>query len=280
MMENSGRLMKDSAILQPASSVDAEAAHLTVKDACVFLSEYASALLGCGATCIRIEKNVQRMAETIGVDYSMTIMPATVQITVWDKDRQHSYSNIQKIRKSGTSFNINTQLSRLSWDLHDGRVGFGEAAGRMERILQTRPENRWLVLVLASVANASFCRLFGGDFISMGIVFIATLVGFRIRQMMLEDKIDIRLAFVCASFVSSVIASAGYVFGLGSTPDIALGTSVLYLVPGVPYLNSMSDLLDGHYISFLSRFLDATVLTVCLSAGLCGGFLIMNLRWF
>ena len=99
-------------------------------------------------------------------------------------------------------------------------------------------------------------------------------------DMKLEDKIDIRLAFVCASFVSSVIAAAGYVFGLGSTPDIALGTSVLYLVPGVPYLNSMSDLLDGHYISFLSRFLDATVLTVCLSAGLCGGFLAMNLRWF
>ena len=114
----------------------------------------------------------------------------------------------------------------------------------------------------------------------MGIVFVATLIGFRIRQMMLEDKIDIRLAFVCASFVSSVIASAGYVFGWGTTPEIALGTSVLYLVPGVPYLNSMSDLLDGHYVSFLSRFLDATVLTVCLSAGLCGGFLVMNLRWF
>ncbi len=253
---------------------------VSVKEACVFLSGYASALLGCGATCIRIEKNVNRMAETFGIDYSMVIMPATVQMTVWDKGRQHSYSNIQKIRKSGTSFNINTRLSRLSWELHDGKVNFSEAVDKMESILNTRPENRWLVLALASVANASFCRLFGGDFISMGIVFVATLIGFRIRQMMLEDKIDIRLAFVCASFVSSVIASAGYVFGWGTTPEIALGTSVLYLVPGVPYLNSMSDLLDGHYISFLSRFLDATVLTVCLSAGLCGGFLVMNLRWF
>ena len=231
---------------------------VTVKEACVFLSGYASALLGCGATCIRIEKNVNRMAETLGIDYSMVIMPATVQMTVWDKGRQHSYSNIQKIRKSGTSFNINTQLSRLSWELHDGKVNFSEAVDKMESILNTvdkmesilntRPENRWLVLALASVANASFCRLFGGDFISMGIVFVATLIGFRIRQMMLEDKIDIRLAFVCASFVSSVIASAGYVFGWGTTPEIALGTSVLYLVPGVPYLNSMSDLLDGHYI--------------------------------
>ncbi len=274
MTENSIRL---HGTCQPSEE---ETVHVTVKEACVFLSEYAASLLGCGATCIRIEKNVHRMAEAIGVDYSMVIMPATVQMTVWDKDRRHSYSNIRKIRKTGTSFSINTGLSRLSWELYDGKVGFPEAAGRMEEILQARPENRWLVLFLASAANASFCRLFGGDFISMGIVFIATLVGFRIRQMMLEDRIDIRLAFVCASFVSSVIASAGYVFGLGTTPDIALGTSVLYLVPGVPYLNSMSDLLDGHYISFLSRFLDATVLTVCLSAGLCGGFLVMNLRWF
>ena len=69
---------------------------VSVKEACVFLSGYASALLGCGATCIRIEKNVNRMAETFGIDYSMVIMPATVQMTVWDKGRQHSYSNIQK----------------------------------------------------------------------------------------------------------------------------------------------------------------------------------------
>ena len=57
---------------------------VSVKEACVFLSGYASALLGCGATCIRIEKNVNRMAETFGIDYSMVIMPATVQMTVWD----------------------------------------------------------------------------------------------------------------------------------------------------------------------------------------------------
>lgn len=274
MMENSIGLRRAGV------PYDAETCHVTVKEACVFLSEYAASLLGCGATCIRIEKNVRRMAETIGVDYSMMIMPTAVQMTVWDKEHMHSYSNIQKIRKAGTSFSINTAMSRLSWELHDGKVDFQEAHKRMEEILDTPAENRWLVLLLASLANASFCRLFGGDFISMGIVFIATLAGFRLRQIMLEDRIDIRIVFICASFVSSVIASAGYVFNIGTTPEIALGTSVLYLVPGVPYLNSMSDLLDGHYISFLNRFLDAMVLTACLSAGLCGGFLVMNLKWF
>ena len=45
----------------------------TPKDACIFLSDYAAWLLGCGATCIRIEKNVKRngreMEHDIGNDH-------------------------------------------------------------------------------------------------------------------------------------------------------------------------------------------------------------------
>ena len=115
---------------------------------------------------------------------------------------------------------------------------------------------------------------------AVAVVFVATLCGYYLKQLMLSKKIDVRIVFIICAFVSSVLACADMLFSLGGTPQVAIGTSVLYLVPGVPYLNSMSDLLDGHYISFLSRFLDATVLTVCLSAGLCGGFLVMNLRWF
>ena len=38
--------------------------HPTCKQICMFLSDYAAWLLGCGATCIRLEKNVNRIAHT------------------------------------------------------------------------------------------------------------------------------------------------------------------------------------------------------------------------
>lgn len=47
----------------------------TPKDACIFLSDYAAWLLGCGATCIRIEKNVKRMADRWNMTSEMTILP-------------------------------------------------------------------------------------------------------------------------------------------------------------------------------------------------------------
>ena len=114
----------------------------------------------------------------------------------------------------------------------------------------------------------------------MLIVFISTLAGYRLKQIMLEDKRDIRITFLCASFFSAALSAGGHIFNIGSTPEIALGTSVLYLIPGVPYINSVSDLIYRHYLCCISRFLDSIVLTVCLSAGLCAGMLLLGLKWF
>ncbi|MDD4514180.1 threonine/serine exporter family protein [Massilibacteroides sp.] len=253
---------------------------LTAKEVCIFLSDYAARLLGCGATCIRIEKNVRRMSKAFSMDVEMTIMPSHIHLSVWDKAHTESFTNIKRIHKGGISFNINTLLSKLSWEVADGKVNFQDALRLFKKITDTPPSNQRLVLFLASLANAAFCRLFGGDPIAMLIVFIATLVGYRVKQIMLEDGADVRFVFLCAAFFSSVIAASGHLFGLGETPEIALGASVLYLIPGIPYINSVSDMLDGHYICSFSRFMDAAILTACLSIGMCGGLLLMNLGLF
>ena len=251
----------------------------SVKEVCMLLAEYASWLLGCGATCIRIEKNIERMSKAFNVESDMTIMPSNIHISVWDDEHEHSYSIVKKIHKSAISFNINTQLSKLSWDIADKKLDYKGAVETFEVITKTKPTNKWMVLILASLANLSFCRLFNGDYTSMLIVFIATLVGYRLKQVLLESKVDVRVVFFCSAFASSVIAAGAHLFSWGNTPEIAIGTSVLYLIPGIPYINSVSDMLDGHHVCAFSRFIDAMILTVCLSGGLCGGMLIMGLKW-
>lgn len=253
---------------------------LTASAVCSFLSDYAAWLLGCGATCIRIEKNVDRMAKAFGMDADLTIMPSHVHTSVWNKDQTDSYQCSKKVHKSGISFDINTQLSKLSWDVADGKLDFTQATQKFDEISKTKPENQWKVLVLASLANLSFCRLFNGDAVAMFVVFMATIMGYRLKQIMLGYKIDVRVVFICSAFLSSVIAAGACLFNWGTTPEIALGTSVLYLIPGIPYINSVSDMLDGHYVCAFSRFMDSMILTTCLSMGLCGGMLLMRLELF
>lgn len=245
-----------------------------------FLAEYAAWLIGCGATCIRVDKNCRRMAASWGLGVDLTVMPAHINVSVWGADPVDAVVVVRRAVACGISFNINAKLSRLSWEVADDGLGFDETRARFDDIVKTRPTDAREVLLLASLANASFCRLFGGDLAAMIIVFVSTLAGYRLKQVMLRAGRDVRITFLCASFFSASLSAAGYVFGLGATPDIAVGTSVLYLIPGVPYINSVSDMLDRHYLSAFSRLIDALVLTVCLSVGLCAGLLILGLKTY
>lgn len=252
----------------------------SLQEANSFLSRYATMLLECGATCIRIEKNINRIAHTFQLNISMVIMPSYIQFVIEDATHTHSYSSIIRTSKAAINFQVNTQLSKLSWDIADQKVNYQQAKKRLSIIRETSYENFPKTLILVSLANSSFCLLFNGDIISAFIVFLATFAGFILRRIMIEEHLDIRLVFFSSAFLSSVIASSGYLFDLGNTPDIALGTSVLYLIPGVPYINSISDLLYGHYICAFYRLVNAVILTFCMSTGLCGGLLAMQINLF
>jgi len=252
----------------------------SVSESGEFLAEYTAWLWGCGATAIRIEKNVGRIARALGFDMDLTLLPHHIELGLGKQDTGERIVIIRKVAQCGVSFDINARISRLSWEIADGKVGFAEAKKRFGRIMKTPPTGRWEVLVLASLANASFCRLFGGDPIAMAVVFIATFAGFYLKQLMLGSHIDVSVAFFCCSFFSSAISVGAEIFRWGETPEIAVATSVLYLIPGVPYLNAASDLIDRHYLCALGRFCDACVLTAVLSAGLASALLLLGMDIF
>lgn len=258
--------------------VDADG--VSAKDICVFLCEYASTLLGSGATCIRVERNVGRMATALGCKAVMTVLPRHIHLTVSRHGCAESYTYMCDTAHGPISFDVNTRLSRLSWAFADGEVDFEGARERFSEILHTPVAAPLWVLFAASCANAAFCRLFNGDMYAVGVVFLSTLAGFYVRQLLCGRKVDIRLVVILCAFISSVLAAGASLFHIGDTPEIAVATSVLYLVPGIPFLNSFSDLLSGNYICCYCRFVQAVILTCCLSVGLCCGLFLMNMGMF
>lgn len=246
----------------------------------LFLSKYSAWLLGSGATCIRLEKNVNRIAQAYGKEVQLSIMPRHIHISLWDEVNAGVVTAIATVNHNVISFNVNTLLSRLSWRIADGKVDFAHAEAEFDRIIHKDCQNKWLVMVLVALANASFCRIFGGDFTAMLVVALATLAGYFLKIMLLGRGVDVRAMAIACSFVSAVLGCTDGLFSMGATPEIALGTSVLYLVPGIPFINSFSDLLYRHYLCAISRFIDAVVLTCCLSLGLCFAMIMMNAGMF
>lgn len=261
--------------------------HNHLKTVAKFFCDYASTLLSSGATTMRIQRKVKQMAEAWDVEAIFTIMPANVLFTLWDQSGQHSYTCISPLAHAGINFDTITRLSRLSDQVFTEEVSLNEANEQLQTIKHIPRMSNWAVLVLAAAANAAFCRLFKGDWPAIGIVFLATLCGFFVKQRLQAWKIDYRAVTVISGVTAAVISCVGLVdfahygypdFVLTTTPIIALGTSVLYLVPGVPFCNFVNDLIYGHYLSAWSRFVHAMMITISLSLGLVIALLLFDIR--
>ncbi len=258
---------------------DHEAKRLKYKHYCRFLGHYAAYMLGCGATCIRINKNIRRIAATIGMDAHIITLPHNIIVNLSDGSDDHTYHYSCPIAKVPISYYINTELSKLSWALADGKVTFSQAEKQMDVIVNHPRMSVWKVLVLVVIANASFCRLFGGDLMGMVIVALATAVGYSVKNLLFKAHTDDKIVWFASATAAAVVA-AMLSFGqmLTGTPDIALATSVLFLIPGIPFIDSVSDMIDGHYLCAFSRFMNATILTACIATGLMIGFLLLNIK--
>jgi uncharacterized membrane protein YjjP (DUF1212 family) len=70
------------------------------------------------------------------------------------------------------------------------------------------------------------------------------------------------------AFAVRVIASAALLFNLGNQPQLALVASVLLLIPGVPLINSVQDLLKGYMLTGIARGVTGGMIAACIALGL------------
>ena len=164
--------------------------HEELKAVSQFLSEYATCLMASGVHTSRIVRNTARIAESFGFEAHMTLFHKTIIMTLRNKENTHVYSMVNTAKAGAINFEINSDLSALSWEAYDNHLPLDQLWEKYHAITSKPRLNAWLVWVLVGFANASFCRLFSGDWIAVAAVFVATLVGFRIKQVLGKHHIN------------------------------------------------------------------------------------------
>ncbi len=250
--------------------------HDNLKQYTLFLSEYAVCLLGAGVHTTRIVRNTCRIATALGVKAEMTVLHKTLNLTLSSADGQHTYNKVSTIQPRAISFRLNTDLSKLSWDAYDQHLTIEEIWKRYKEILSKAKIGDWEVLVLVGFANAAFCGLFGGDWWACMFVAIDTWIGYALKIFMLRKHANTFVVWFCCAFLSSMVASLCGYLHLGTTPDIAIAASALYLVPGVPLINSVIDTIEGHVLTGFARLIDAVLLIGSLAIGLLATTLLVG----
>ncbi len=237
---------------------------LWLDEASKFIAEYASTLLGSGAYTSRVVRCSARIAKALGLEVEMITSHANMILTVGDG--RAFLTKIVKTPRYPIRFELNADLCRLSWLAVDDGLSLRQIKRLYELALAKPRMDSVFTLFIASFANASFCRLFDGDALAMAIVFSSTLVGFSAKQFLQKRGVNEYLVFIVSSFFASVCSASALCFDCAA--ETALATSPLFLIPGVPLINGVIDILDGHTIAGCTRLIKGMILVICIAVGL------------
>lgn len=240
------------------------------------LLEIGAALMSSGASTNRIRVTMERIARGLGYGIDLLITQRALMLTINEKDQQHFFSRLKRISPHGVNYRIVSGISHLSWKVMEENWTVAQINAELLRLKSLPHYPRLVILGCVGLAGAAFCRIFGGGPIEMSVAFAATVIGLFVRQEATRLKFNPYLCVFFAAFAASFIAGLAEQFQIGADPDKAFATSVLFLVPGVPLINSVSDLMDGNIQNGIVRAMNGLMIAFSIAMGLFAVKMILN----
>ncbi|MNF61907.1 Inner membrane protein YjjP [compost metagenome] len=238
------------------------------------LLEIGSLLMVAGANTERIKVTVNRIAGAFGCNSDLSITNHALMITLTYQNKNKVFTSVKWVPNMHLNFNLISDISTMSWQIVLEKWSVERINQELAALNKKHLYPRYLVLLLVALAGASFCRLFGGNAIEMAATFVASFCGLWVRQEAMKLKFNFYLSIFFASATASLVSGFYFYFNPAETYIHAFSTSVLFLIPGVPMINSFSDLIDGNTLNGVTRGVSVLIMAFAIALGLVVALLI------
>ena len=252
-------------------------------------------LMESSADTSRVKRNMERTAAYLGLpkeNLHMNIDYYMLQVNV--SDEYHSFSKMQRCDKHVINMLAIQEVSKLSWRAIQKDYSLDKYEEELEKIANGKHYYKdWIIAIGAGLACGGFCIQFGCDWTAFFYASIAAILGNRLRMFLNHSGSNLYANFAVAAFVSTILA---WLSSFLSTPTVQaalpeflrpilftktpwhpLLACALYIVPGVPLINAVNDLLDNHINTGLVRAMNTLLIVTAMSFGImlaikCGSF--------
>jgi uncharacterized membrane protein YjjP (DUF1212 family) len=232
--------------------------------------------MASGANSRRIRTTIERISDAFDVNAELLITHRALMVTIHDNEDEQHHSSLKRTSPHGVNFRLVSGISRMSWRVLEEGWSLKQINEEIDRLVLLPHYNRFIVLLMVSLAGASFCQLFGGSWMDMLVTFGATFAGLFARQESHKRGFNPYLCVFFGAFTASLIACAFVKHG-ANISEHALATSVLFLIPGVPLINSFSDLIDGNIMNGIVRSVNGLIISFSIALGLLLAMLVFQI---
>ncbi|MDP3395655.1 MAG: threonine/serine exporter family protein [Methanoregula sp.] len=247
-------------------------------------------LYDSGASVQRISDSVRYVAHALGDDDVHAFVGyEAIEVGRGDGNRtqirMHAFR--EPVRVNAT---VLQGVSRMLASIGLSGATHETVSGKLQEIKGQPPLfPAWVTVIAVGAACAAFAWLNNADFVSLWVVLIAASIGFAAKFYILPWAGNLYLTVLLSALVASASALLLLPFSQTATAEIALISSLLFLVPGTILINGGLDIVRDHtgcgiarLTSVMAQLLVITgVLLIPLSllAPESGGPVILSLGW-
>jgi uncharacterized membrane protein YjjP (DUF1212 family) len=252
--------MSDLGLTDPVLPRLEEVAHLAL--------QIGRLLLGSGADTAQVQRSVQQFAAGFGQEAHVVVSYESILLTIIAGGQFRT-----KVGYRIPAMNVNmaavTAVNSLISDIESGLRDLAEIRAELERIENSRPiYARWVVIIALGLTAASLARLFVGDWVSVGVSWLAGSAGMWLRQELGRQRFNLFFIPFAAALASGVIGGAAVLLGASKTPALCLVAPAMIIVPGVPLINGIQDMIKNHMTLGLARLAQGAIVTIAIALGL------------
>ena len=226
-------------------------------------------LMENGASADRTVRDLKRVAAFMGIPeekFHLHIMYTTLMLNISDEEK--SYTKFKKCEKHVVDMRIISAISKLTWRALRDHYTLEEFRGNLKEI-SSRPRYYalWQNILAIGIADAAYCILFGGDYYAAFYTAISSMLG-KFMQVQ-SEKIGVN-HYVSVGFAAIVATVTAYFthFLPTETPWHPIIACALFLVPGVPIINGLTDLLNTFLICGAARFIRMYMILSAMAFGI------------
>jgi uncharacterized membrane protein YjjP (DUF1212 family) len=225
-------------------------------------------LLGSGADTDQVQKSMLRFAAGFGCEAHLLVTYEGILLTLNSGERFRT-----KVGHRLPVMNVNmaavAALSQLVTDVEHHRLSVSEADKKLEAIEHNAPiYQRWIIVVALGLTAGSLARLFGADWPAFWIAWLSGSLGTWLRQELGRRGFNLFFIPFAAALVSGIVSGLAVSWGLSRTPTLCLVAPGMIIVPGVPLVNGVQDMIRNHMSVGLDRLGLGVIVTLAIAFGL------------
>jgi uncharacterized membrane protein YjjP (DUF1212 family) len=245
-----------------------KAAPAPIEDVAHLALQVGRLLFENGADTAEVQASVVRFAAAFGYEAHLMVSYEVLLLTLVGGGQFRT-----KVGYRVPAINVNmaaiADVSRLVQEVENGRRGLPEVQAELAEV-EIRPPvyGRWIVVVALGLTAASLARLFGGDWPTFAIAWLAGSVGMWLRQELGRRGFNLFFIPFAAALVSGAIGGAAVLLGVSGTPALCLVAPGMIIVPGVPLVNGVQDMLKNHMTQGIARLGLGVLITLAIAFGL------------